>query len=155
NGAILSRMVEEPRGEGYSIQLVNGKLEAHFTKRWLDDALRVKTQQLLATDRWHHVVVTYDGSRLAAGTKIYIHGEEAGTDLLLEELNQALQTKEALRFGTGGGPESRFNGLLDDVRVYSRVVEPAEARILSAATTPWEIVTKPPSDRSAAEREKL
>src|SRR5262249_19926176 len=155
SGAILSRMVEEPRGEGYSVQLVNGKLEAHFTKRWLDDALRIKTQQSLEMNRWYHVVVTYDGSRLAAGTKIYIDGEEAGTDVLLDELNQSFQTKEPLRLGTGGGAESRFNGLLDDVRVYSRVLEPTEARILSVAATPAEIIAKTHAERSASEREKL
>ena len=148
-------MVEEPRGEGYSVALVNGKLEAHFTKRWLDDALRIKTQQSLELNRWYHVVVTYDGSRLAAGTKIYIDGEEAAIDVLLDELNQSFQTKEPLRLGTGGGTESRFNGLLDDVRVYSRELDPAEARILSASATPWEIVSKPQTDRSAAEKEKL
>jgi len=155
NGAILSRMVEEPRGEGYSVQLVNGKLQVHLTKRWLDDALRIATQRLLELGRWYHVVVTYDGSRLAAGTKIYVDGEEAGTDVLLDELNQSFQTKEPLRLGTGGGPDSRFHGLVDEVRVYSRALEPAEARILSAAATPGEIVAKPRAARTAAESEKL
>jgi Protein of unknown function (DUF1553)/Protein of unknown function (DUF1549)/Concanavalin A-like lectin/glucanases superfamily/Planctomycete cytochrome C len=155
NGAILSRMAEEPRADGYSIHLIGGKLQVHLTKRWLDDALRVTTDRPLQMDRWYHVVVTYDGSRLAAGTKIYVDGEEAGTDVLLDELNQSFQTKEPLRLGTGGGPDSRFHGLLDDVRVYSRALEPAEARILSAAATPGEIVAKPRAARTAAELEKL
>src|SRR5207237_280962 len=41
NGAILSRMAEEEHGEGYSIQLVGGKVQVHLSKRWLDDELRI------------------------------------------------------------------------------------------------------------------
>jgi hypothetical protein len=155
NGAILSRMPEEPRADGYSIHLVNGKLQVHLTKRWLDDALRVESKQALAKDRWHHVVVTYDGSRLAAGTKLFIDGDEAATTVLLDELNQTFQTKEPLRIGSAGGNEDRFNGLIDDVSVFARALEPSEARILSASATPGEIVAKPLAARTLAESEKL
>ncbi|HKB06072.1 MAG TPA: DUF1549 domain-containing protein, partial [Gemmataceae bacterium] len=154
-GAILSRMPEEPRADGYSVHLASGKLQVHLTKRWLDDALRIETTQALGPNRWHHVVVTYDGSRLAAGTRVYVDGEPAKTAVLLDELNQSFQTKEPLRIGTGGGPEGRFDGLVDEVRLYGRVLEPAEARVLAAAATPGEIIAKPPAARTAAEVEKL
>src|SRR5262245_25142977 len=155
DGAILSRMTDEPRGDGYSVHLVNGKVQVHLTKRWLDDALRVDTKEPLALDRWHHIAVTYDGSRLAAGTKVYVNGTEAKTNTLLDELNQSFQTKEPLRIGSGGGIDGRFDGLIDDVRVYARVLEPAEAIVLSVAATPGEIVRTPPWARTPAEAEKL
>jgi hypothetical protein len=155
NGAIISRMPEEPRADGYSVHLVNGKVQVHLTKRWLDDALRVETNRSLPTDQWQHVVVTYDGSRSAAGTKVYIDGDEAKTTVLLDELNQSFQTKEPLRIGSGGGPESRFRGTIDEVRVYARALEPTEVRVLSAAAMPGEIVAKPQAARTGAEAEKL
>jgi Protein of unknown function (DUF1553)/Protein of unknown function (DUF1549)/Concanavalin A-like lectin/glucanases superfamily/Planctomycete cytochrome C len=154
-GALLSRMADEPRGEGYGVHLVNGKVQVHLTKRWLDDALRVETERKLEAGRWHHLAVTYDGSRLAAGVKVYIDGAEAKTTTLLDELNQSFQTKEPLRIGSGGGPDSRFHGLVDEVRVYGRVLEPVEARILGVAATPGEIVAKPVAERTAAEADKL
>jgi Protein of unknown function (DUF1553)/Protein of unknown function (DUF1549)/Concanavalin A-like lectin/glucanases superfamily/Planctomycete cytochrome C len=155
SGALLSRMTDEPQGEGYGVHLVNGKVQVHLTKRWLDDALRVETERKLEADRWHHVAITYDGSRLAAGVKVYIDGTEAKATTLLDELNQSFQTKEPLRIGSGGGPDGRFNGFVDEVRVYGRLLEPAEARVLAVAATPGEIVAKPVAERTAAEVEKL
>jgi hypothetical protein len=155
NGALVSRTPEERRAEGYGVHLVNGRVQVHLTKRWLDDALRVETERRLETDRWYHIAVTYDGSRGPAGVKVYLDGAEAKTTTLLDELNQTFQTKEPFRIGSGGGPGSRFNGLVDEVRVYGRVLEPAEARILSAAASVGEIVAKPAADRTPAEAEKL
>ena len=60
-------MKEESQATGYGIDLVGGKLRFHLTVRWLDDALRVETERALEPTRWHHVAVTYDASRLAAG----------------------------------------------------------------------------------------
>jgi Protein of unknown function (DUF1553)/Protein of unknown function (DUF1549)/Concanavalin A-like lectin/glucanases superfamily/Planctomycete cytochrome C len=154
-GALLSRMVDEPRGEGYGVHLVDGKLQVHLTKRWLDDACRVETERKLEPGRWHYVTVTYTGSRLAAGVKVYIDGVEAKTVTLLDELNQSFQTKEPLRIGFGGGPEGRFDGLVDEVRVYGRVLDPGEVRVLAADATPGEIIAKPQAARTPAEVEKL
>jgi len=44
----------------------------NFVLRWLDDALRVETRDPVELSRWHHVAVTYDGSRFADGVKIYV-----------------------------------------------------------------------------------
>ena len=52
---------------GYSVVLKNGKIHVNLVKRWLDDAIRVETEAGLAADRDCHVVVTYDGSRVASG----------------------------------------------------------------------------------------
>jgi hypothetical protein len=155
NGAIVSRGVDDPQGEGYGLYLANGKLQAHFTKRWLDDALRLETPEALPLDRWSHIVVTYDGFRLAAGVKVYINGTEVKTRVLLDELNQTFQTKEPFRIGSGSGRELRFNGLIDDVRIYDRVLDADVTRILAVAETPAEILRKPAAKRSSAEAAKL
>ncbi len=154
-GAILSRMVEEPNGMGYSIHLVNGKLQAHFTQRWLDDAMRVETLQAIRVNEWRHVTVTYDGSRLAAGVKIYIDGEPAKTVALLDELNQTFETKEPLRIGHAGSKDNQFDGLVDDLRIYSRVVGPPDARVLSVPASVRQIVAKSADQRSTPEMDKL
>src|SRR5262249_44732699 len=131
SGALVTRSVDEPQAEGYGIHLVNGKVQIHLTKRWLDDALRAEPVDRLEQGHWHHIAVSYDGSRLAAGVKVYLDGIEAKTATLLDELNQSFQAKEPFRIGSGAGPESRFDGLVDEVRVYGRVIEAAEARILA------------------------
>src|SRR5262249_36865880 len=74
-GTIISRMVDVTQEAGYQLRLHEGKLQANFVVRWLDDALRVETERSLEPGRWHHVMVTYDGTRVASGVRIYIDGE--------------------------------------------------------------------------------
>jgi hypothetical protein len=155
NGAILSRMPERAQADGYSVHLVNGKVQVHLTKRWLDDALRIETTDSVPMNRWTHISVTYDGSRLASGTKVYINGTESKTRVLLDELNQSFDTKEPFRIGTGGGTDSRFHGSINDVWIYNIALEPADVRIVAVAESIADILRKPVEKRSAPETEKL
>jgi hypothetical protein len=152
-GTLLSRTSNEPRADGYAVLLVDGKVQVQLTKRWLDDALRIETLDALPVGKSSHVAVTYDASRNAAGTKIYLNGTEAKTRVLLDELNQTFQTKEPFRVGSGAG--SRFDGQIDDVAVYDRTLDAADIRLLAEPASPTEIVRKPDANRTATEREKL
>jgi hypothetical protein len=154
-GTIVSRMVDAPQADGYGVGLTDGRVRVHLTKRWLDDALRVETEAKLEPDRWYHVLVTYDGSRLAAGVRVYVNGEPQKVKVLLDELNQTFATKEPLRAGAGGGPEARFHGLIDDVRVYDDRLGPDEAVWLATAETIDEIMAVPAAKRTAAQASKL
>ncbi len=154
-GAILSRMPEEPQAEGYAVELVDGKVRVSLTKRWLDDALRVETVAAVKVEKWQHVAVTYDGSRLAASVKVFVDGVEQKSKVLLDELNQTFQNKEPLRIGTAGGKDNRFAGVIGEVRAYGRVLEPSEVALLAVPTSIFGILTKRPADRTPPESKKL
>jgi hypothetical protein len=154
-GMILSRMADTARAEGYAVVLHEGRVGVQLTKRWLDDALRVETERALPPGEWHHVVVTYDGSRVAAGVKITIDGHPEKTKVLLDELNQSFATKEPLRIGGGGGQEGRFRGDIADVRVYADCLSADEAAWLSVPETVAQVAALPPEKRSAAQEGKL
>jgi hypothetical protein len=154
-GSIVTRGLDMPEEEGYGLHLVNGRLQAHFTKRWLDDAMRVATEVTLPTGRWHHVTMSYDGSRLASGVLLYVNGKAEKTRVLLDELNQSFATKEPLRIGAGGGADVRFHGLIDEARVYSRVLSREEVEALSVAEPLSELAARPVSQRTPQQRSKL
>ena len=161
-GAILSRMAEltEDSGfasdsEGYSVHLRAGRLQVHLTKRWLDDALRVETEAALAPNQWQHVTVVYDGSRLAAGVKVFVNGRPQKLRVLLDELNQTFQTKQPLRIGSGGGPANRFHGLINDVRVYARALATEEVGIVATPETLTSLAALPVAQRTASQAAKL
>lgn len=147
-GAIVSRTPERPEADGYSLCLTNGRIQLNLVKRWLDDALRVETGTDLTVRQWHHVVVSYDGSRVAEGIKIYVDGESAKIKTNLDELNQSFKTSEPFRIGSGGGPLTRFHGKIDEVRIFDRVLDATEAGILATAEGISTILKTPIERRS-------
>jgi hypothetical protein len=152
-GAILSRMVDSDRADGYSLSLSGGKLHVHLVKRWLDDAIRIETVDAIASDQWRHVFVSYDGSREAKGIKVYLDGKLARVKVNLDDLNQNFSTKEPLRIGAGG--DSRFHGAIDDVHLYNDVIAAEDVAAAANIDSIPFIVTVLPADRSAAQRHKL
>jgi hypothetical protein len=154
-GTILSRMTDAAQADGYSLELVNGKLQANLVKRWLDDACRVETARPLTPNQWHHVALTYDGSRVASGVKLCVDGVLAEPRVLLDELNQSFATKEPFRVGGGGGKEGRFHGRIADARVYTDRLEPDDIAILATPETISDILAIPPAQRGTGQALKL
>jgi hypothetical protein len=154
-GTIVSRMVDESRGEGYQVRLVDGKIQVNLVKRWLDDAIRVETQDSLRPERWSSVIVTYDGSRVASGVNVYFDGRPQPLVVHLDELNQTFQTKQPLRIGAGGGSSSRFDGSIREVRIFARALSPDDAELISASDSIGTILVIPASMRSGPQARKL
>ncbi|MBL8793401.1 MAG: DUF1553 domain-containing protein [Planctomycetia bacterium] len=154
-GTIVSRMADGARAKGYNLALVNGKVQFNLVVRWLDDALRVESENKLAPNRWHHVLASYDGKKAASGVRIAIDGQPAKLHVHLDALNQTFQIKEPLRIGAGGGKEGRFHGRIDDLRIYRDVLTAAEARIVAQPTAIADILAIPSPQRSEADAHKL
>ncbi|MFN4257913.1 MAG: DUF1553 domain-containing protein [Gemmataceae bacterium] len=154
-GTIISRMKDTARAEGYSLCLHKGKVQLNLVKRWLDDALRVETEQALTPGRWYHVLATYDGSRWATGVNIYLNGEPAKLKVHLDELNQSFRVKEPLRLGSDGGSDKRFRGAIDEVRVYDTCLTADQARILATPDAITDILAVPVEKRTANQTHKL
>jgi hypothetical protein len=159
DGAILSRTLDENDGEGYGyegygIYLKDGKVQVNLVQRWLDDALRVETKEPVDWSGWRHVLMTYDGARLADGLKIYVDGVEQELTVVVDEMNQSFRVRKPLRIGAAGA-DKRFRGSIDDVRIYGRALTPAQAAIVAAPETVSEIVAMQPAARTQAQADKL
>ena len=75
-------------------------------------------------DPTYHVAVSYDGSGQAAGLKFHLNGRAVQAAILQDSLAGSPNTAApleigAIRFG------NRYTGTLDDLRVYSRVLDDA------------------------------
>ncbi|HEV3004992.1 MAG TPA: DUF1553 domain-containing protein, partial [Pirellulales bacterium] len=79
--------------------------------------------------------------------KIYVDGQPEELDVLLDDLNQSFATKEPLRIGGGGGPEGRFHGSLDEVRVYGRALDGDEVQIIATTESISDIAARAPEHR--------
>jgi hypothetical protein len=160
DGSIVSRMSDDPKGKGYGIHADHGKIHVNLTSNYADDAIRVETEETLAPKQWHHIAVTYTGSRMAEGIAVHIDGKPAPVKIILDSLyrpfgNAGKPFHQSLRIGAGWGPERRFKGTVGDVRLYNRVLAGDEIKGMAIRDSVNNIAAKPDSERTQAERHVL
>ncbi|MBL8228552.1 MAG: DUF1553 domain-containing protein [Bryobacterales bacterium] len=160
NCTIWSRMNDSAKGKGIGLHLEEGKLFLTMTNVWADDATRFVALQPLPRGRWVHLAMTYTGSKMAEGWKLYVDGKPVEVKVLQDTLyrpfrNAGSTFRVPFRLGAGNGREQRYQGLIDDVHVYSRVLEPDEVESLAVGATLNEIAAKPAAQRSAAEKRQI
>ncbi len=171
NGVIVSRALAGDQGEqGWGLYLVDGKVRVNLSQRWADDGVRVETRDVLPLNEWQHVLVTYDGKRIPAGFRVYINGQSQALTPLLDGINNPMRVKEPLRIGaSGSAPEEsgaaetadgndsrpRFQGTIDDVRIYTAVLTPEQAAVVATGESLTEITMIAPASRTAGQAEKL
>ena len=162
---IVSRAYAGDQGErGWGLYLVDGKVRFNLSQRWVDDGVRVETRDALPLHEWRHVVATYDGKRIPSGFRIYVNGRSQELTTLADGINNPMRTKEPLRIGASGPPSAesgatgsrdRFQGLIDDVRVYATVLTAPQAAAVATAESLDEIARIAPEYRTAGQSEKL
>ena len=105
SGTIVSRATDEAEGKGFGLVLKDGHLSASLVQRWLDDGVRVESEETVPLNRWSHVILTYDGSRLASGVRLYLDGRPLRTKVDLDYMNQPfdVETAAADRRRAGSG----------------------------------------------------
>ena len=136
DGPIVAKMREGPKGRGFGLHLNRGKVHFHLTSVFESDALRLDTEETIPAGRWTHLLVTYTGSKMGEGVRIYINGKPATTKLDAETLYRPLRNArkpfpEPLRIGGGWGPGRPYSGLIDDVRIYARTLHADEIAALA------------------------
>jgi len=157
-GAVMTRMADQPKGKGFGVYIEGGRVHVHITSNFADDAIRMETEPLIQAKRWHQVTMTYDGSVQAAGVKVYVDGKPVETKVLLDTLYRPFRNAGRVyreTFRVGGGGARKFKGWIDDVLVYSRVLDPAEVEVISLGRSVAEIVRKPAADRGVVEQRML
>jgi hypothetical protein len=123
-----SRAWTDAGSRGYQLLLEDGRLSASLIHFWPGNAIRVRTKEPIAIDKWLHVAVTYDGSSRADGLSIFVNGKQAESDIVRDNLYKNI---------TGGGGDNitigeRFRdrgfsgGLVDEFQVFNRELTPIE-----------------------------
>jgi len=157
-GAILSKMDDGNAFRGYDLLFINGKLECHLVHHWPDKAFKVVTKKTVSLNAWHHVVLTYDGTRQASGLRLFVDGKPQGVDVTTNNrLEGPLTTDKPFHIGRRHASVP-FHGLIDDVQVFSLRLSAAEAANLANGRLPDRLTTilaLRSQDRSPQQREQL
>jgi cytochrome c553 len=152
--AVVARMDEEIQFPGFGLFWDEGKLRAQFSSRLTDDAICVETKSKFKPGEWLHVLVTYDGSRKARGVGIYVNGEAQPLRTLSDTLNNPITTTASLMIGSRDGG-LRFEGLIDDVRFYARMLTSEESAALGSRHSMNDLARIEPNDRTAEQQKTL
>jgi hypothetical protein len=154
-GTIMSRALDEVEGKGFALYLRDGHLAASLIQRWLDDGVRLESEASIPLNRWSHVALTYDGSRLASGVRLYLNGQPLKVRVHLDYMNQPFDVKQPLRIAGGLGPDNRFQGRIAEVRVYRSALTPEEATVLALPEHVNVLAQVPAPQRTPAQAAKL
>ena len=133
--AILSRMDEAMNFRGYDMLLVNGKIEVHLVDTWPSNAIKISSQQTIAPNQWHHLTLTYDGSKKAAGANLYIDGKPVKFDIPNNNLTGSLETDKPFHLGLRE-KSLPFTGSIDELRIFDGVLSAVDIERLAQVQVP-------------------
>ena len=136
-----SRSWTDSGSRGFELVLEQGRPFFGLIHFWPGNAAAVRAKSPLPTNEWSQVVVTCDGSSLAAGIQLYVNGTRAETAVVRDSLSKdiihrkewddkevgKIPMKLAGRFRDNGFK----NGLIDDFQVFDVCLTEPEVGLLS------------------------
>jgi mono/diheme cytochrome c family protein len=146
----------EPAGNRRGVELLLGKgiLRVHLVERWGVSAIVVATREKMAPQQWHHLVVAYDGSRRAAGLRVFVDGRPAPTEVRLDALRGSLRSGEPLRVGRRDAGLGFYGGI-DELRLFQQALDAQAIEAWYWGERIRGILALSPPDRTAPEGELL
>ena len=129
-GAILTKMDSAAGARGCDLFLFgDGKIGVHLVDSWPANALKVRTKQPLAKEKWSHVTATYDGSSKAAGVTLFVNGQKQEVDVEADKLTGSFATDEPFRIGRRS-TEFPLHAAIADVRLFAHALTTGEAEMV-------------------------
>jgi len=127
-GHLLGKLEAAPRYRGWRIEMTDRRANIQLISSWEGNAIEVRTKEQFPQDAWLHFVLTYDGSGKAAGVNLYVNGKLAKLDVKKNTLKETIVSEAP--FTIGGPQNGSLSALVDDVRIYDRVLSESNADAL-------------------------
>ncbi len=154
-GGLWSQMEATERRRGIELVLQKDRLQLNLVEHWGERELILFTREPLPpASRWTHVAVTHDGSRRAAGVRIYVNGRPVPTAILRDTVQGTITCAEPFRLGRRDAGLGYY-GLLDQFRLWNQTLSPETVQLWSQDERLRGALERPESERIAAERELL
>ncbi len=157
-GSIIGRMDPAAAHRGWDLWLEGGKPAVHVIDRWPDSANKVTAPKPLEPGRWHHVMVTFDGTLASHQTmRLYVDGQAVPAGPDPNTLGQDLKVGVPLRIGSRAGGGEGPDGVvaIQDFRFYRRILSTAEIAELSRQAELRQYLAIDPAARTPAQTEAL
>jgi mono/diheme cytochrome c family protein len=148
DGALLARMDVADGYRGWDLWMKGSRAGLQIISSWNQDALRVLARGPVSSEGWHHVFVTYDGSRKAKGVRVYYDGEPKSVYEEVDSLRGSIRTKTPLRLNRRSTGEGAGGAAVHDVRFYRRVLTTPEVQVLARRSVLLAALAAPPYART-------
>ena len=120
-------------------------IDFRLIHHWPDDAIEVRTKDPIVEDEDHAIAITYDES----GVKFYVDGKPKDVEVVKNALAGSIANTASLSTGED------FQGSLDDLRLYSRVLAANEVEELGVQQPARAVVIILPKKRDKSQKAAL
>ncbi len=157
SGSLVARMDESRGFKGWDLWAQGDRIGMHIVDSWSGKAIKVVTKKQLPPNQWIHVGVTVDGSRKAAGVRVYFNGNPEPVTVDNDSLGSKANTRVKVPFKIGQRTKGDRvqNVAIEDVRLHDRALSTREMEQLARAAKVANLLAKPADKRSAAENDTL
>ncbi len=124
NQEFIGKRLNSGTFRGWSVNMSSPGIVQVILRTGNTNAVHVVTgTRVVTANTWNHYLVTYDGSSLAAGVKVYINGTEQTLSVTDDDLNDTMITTGIASMGArNGGTDLFLNGSMTDVRIFTSVL---------------------------------
>ncbi len=117
---------------GYETLIENGHLTWSLVREFPGNAISISTVDKIPANKWTHMTVTSDGSRKADGLQIFLNGNLAETNIVVDGLTRDYNIGSSLNFNGRGRDFGIKDAMIDEVIVHQRAITELEAKAIHA-----------------------
>ena len=152
---------------GFHLYLVDNKLQWMMAHTYPENAIIELSVDEIPKEEWIHLMVTYDGSSTAHGTKLYVNGQEIETivekdhlykDIIFHELVDIIYPKPIepnIKVGARWRGRGLTDAAIDDILIYGRTLAPLEVLQIASPEEFKSILSLRPEQLKAGEKTLL
>jgi hypothetical protein len=150
----LSKIEPEGNRTGLEVLWQKGRINVNLVAKWGTDAIEVTSITPAKSGQWHHVAITYDGSKSAAGLKLFLDGQPLDIRIDRDTLKSSVRNDRPLLIGrrdSGLG----YYGQMDELRILQQALNPQAIDDWYHGDQIHGILERPTDARSARDAETL
>ncbi|MEO5716873.1 MAG: DUF1553 domain-containing protein [Luteolibacter sp.] len=157
-GAVVARMDPANNYRGWDLYLMDGRPASHVIDSWPDAGNKIVAPNPLPPGTWHHVMVTFDGSKAGQqASAIYVDGVLLKAGFEAKTVGPKIDTPVSLTLGSRDKGDSKLNApvALQDFRFYRRLLNAVEIKDLAGNGMLRGLAAIPANKRTPAQNESL
>ncbi|MEM5800836.1 MAG: NosD domain-containing protein, partial [Candidatus Aenigmatarchaeota archaeon] len=117
------RIIDKNYSSAYAFYVSNTSTNVQTLRVGIGNSAYSPPNYTIELNRWQHVVVTFNRYLASAQIKFYVNGSLVGT---ATRTTSVPVNTEPLYIGNRDGLDRTFNGIIDEVRIWSRALAPEE-----------------------------